>query len=202
MNAEAKNPLAGRNYALVLDHSGSMGGRVSAQDGRSRWKAAEESTMALARKCAEFDPDGIDVLPFSTSFKHYPNVTPDKVEQVFKEREPNGSTGLAAVLKFAIDTLYFAKKERPLTIVVVTDGVPDDGAAVAKVIIDASQKLDKDEELAISFVQIGDDQSATEYLKSLDDNLKGAKFDIVDAVTFAEMGEKTLTEVLLAAIED
>ena len=92
------------------------------------------------------------------------------------------------------------------TILVVTDGKPDDQEAVAKAIIEASKQIDKDEELAISFIQIGNDKEATEFLKFLDDDLKkmGAKFDIVDTVSIEDIEDENLTlkEVLLKAITD
>ena len=54
----------------------------------------------------------------------------------------------------------------------------------------------------ILFVQVGDDASATRFLQGLDDNLKGAKFDIVDAKTVAEVDAFASTaELLLAAID-
>jgi hypothetical protein len=73
-----------------------------------------------------------------------------------------------------------------------------------KVIIDASRLMDRDEELAISFIQVGSDATATRFLKALDDDLQsaGAKFDIVDTVTLDDMEGMTLTEVLLNAIAD
>jgi hypothetical protein len=64
--------------------------------------------------------------------------------------------------------------------------------------------MDRDEELAISFVQVGTDAQATKFLKVLDDELQsaGAKFDIVDTITMDDMEDMTLTEVLLNAITD
>jgi 5,10-methylene-tetrahydrofolate dehydrogenase/methenyl tetrahydrofolate cyclohydrolase len=87
---------------------------------------------------------------------------------------------------------------------VITDGEPDDRKAVIQVIIEASQKMDRDEELAISFIQVGADPTATQYLKLLDDDLQkvGAKFDIVDTVTIDDMADMSLLEVLLNAIVD
>ncbi|NEO50196.1 MAG: hypothetical protein F6K55_41390, partial [Moorea sp. SIO4A3] len=68
----------------------------------------------------------------------------------------------------------------------------------------ASRRIDVDEELAISFIQIGNDLQATKFLKILDDELQnaGAKFDIVDTVTIDQMEDMTLTEVLINAIID
>jgi hypothetical protein len=73
-----------------------------------------------------------------------------------------------------------------------------------KVIIEASRRIDRDEELAISFIQVGTDHQATAFLKILDDELQsaGAKFDICDTVTMEDMEDMSLSEVLLNAIFD
>lgn len=169
----------------------------------------QESSLALASKCEEFDPDGITVYLFSGRFKRYDNVTANKVTQVFKENEPSGRTDLASVLQDATNNYFQRKsagqtKPNGETILVVTDGEPDDRKAVMKVIIEASRRMERDEELAISFIQVGTDAQATKFLKILDDELQsaGAKFDIVDTVTMDDMEDMTLTEVLLNAITD
>ena len=191
-----------RDYVLIVDKSGSMGTK-DCPNGTTRWKYAQESTMALARKCEELDPDGIDVYFFAGSFRKYSNVTSDKVENLFRENEPNGGTELSSVLKDALDN-YFANPAKPVTIVVVTDGEPSNQSAVARVIVDATKKMNADEEIGIQFVQVGQDSGARDFLKKLDDDLVsvGAKFDIVDTKTMDEMENMTLSDVLLAAIND
>ncbi|HEY9711002.1 MAG TPA: VWA domain-containing protein [Oculatellaceae cyanobacterium] len=197
-----------RDYTLIIDKSGSMS-TPDQPGGRSRWDAAQESTLALARKCEQFDPDGITVYVFSSRFKRYDNVTSAKVEQIFQENEPAGTTNLAGVLKDAT-AQYFQRKAsgqtKPAgeTIVVITDGEPDDRKAVMVSIVEASQQMERDEELAISMVQVGNDATATQFLKALDDQLQGvgAKFDICDTVTIDDMADMTLSEVLLSAISD
>ncbi|NER99455.1 MAG: hypothetical protein F6J86_37505 [Symploca sp. SIO1B1] len=177
--------------------------------GISRWEIMQESTLALARKCEEFDPDGITVYVFSSRFKRYDNVTSDKVAQIFQENEPVGRTNLSGVLKDATDD-YFKRKAAGQTklngetILVITDGEPDNRKDVMKVIIEASFQIDRDEELAISLIQVGKDAMATRFLKALDDDLQGAgaKFDIVDTVTLDDMENMALAEVLLNAIID
>ncbi|WP_013323831.1 vWA domain-containing protein [Gloeothece verrucosa] len=200
--------LGDRDYTLIIDKSGSMS--IKDQNGgRSRWSVMQESTLALAGKCEDLDPDGITVYVFSGRFKRYDNVTANKVQQVFQENEPNGRTDLAAVLNDALQNYFQRKKAGETktngeTILVVTDGEPDDRKAVMKTIIEATRYMDKDEELAISFIQVGNDAQATQFLKALDDGLQsaGAKFDIVDTVTIDDMEDLTLTEVLLNAIND
>ena len=200
--------LENRDYTLIIDKSGSMA-TPDQKGGRTRWVAAEESTFALASKCDQFDPDGITVYTFSGRFKRYENVTSKKVMQVFQENDPSGTTDLASVLKHATDNYFQRKaagetKENGETILVITDGEPDDRKAVMKVIIEASRRMDKDEELAISFIQVGTDPHATRFLKVLDDEMQsaGAKFDICDTITMDDMEDYSLSEVLLNAIID
>jgi uncharacterized protein with von Willebrand factor type A (vWA) domain len=200
--------LENRDYTLIIDKSGSM----SAQDqagNKSRWETVQESTLALAKKCEEFDPDGITIYVFSSRFKRYDNVTSDKVTQIFEENDPVGRTDLASVLQDALDNFFDRRtagttKPNGETMLVITDGEPDDRKTVMKQIIEASRKIDRDEELAISFIQVGDDPKVTEFLTALDDQLQdaGAKFDIVDTVTLKKMQGLSLSDVLLNAIMD
>ncbi|BAY86776.1 von Willebrand factor type A [Calothrix parasitica NIES-267] len=197
-----------RDYTLIIDKSGSMSTPDQA-GGKSRWEIMQESTLALARKCEQFDPDGMTVYLFSGRFKRFDDVTSQKVAQIFMENDPAGTTNLAAVLKDATDDYFKRKaagqtKANGETILVVTDGEPDDRKAVFEVIVNASRQMEKDEELAISIVQVGSDPQATKFLKALDDQMEsiGAKFDICDTVTFDDMEDMSLAEILSNAITD
>ncbi|MBL1177469.1 vWA domain-containing protein [Pantanalinema sp. GBBB05] len=197
-----------RDYTLIIDRSGSMSTPDQA-GGRTRWATAQESTLALARKCEQFDPDGITVYVFAGRFKRYDDVTSSKVEQIFMENDPNGTTNLASVLQDATNHYFHRKaagqtKPAGETILVITDGEPDDRRAVMEVIISATRQMERDEELAISFIQVGNDPAATKFLTALDDQLEGvgAKFDICDTVTIQDMEDMSLTDVLLNAIAD
>lgn len=203
-----ENLLQDRDFTLIVDKSGSMGNNDT-PSGVSRWKAAQEATLGLSAKIEELDKDGITFYAFNSNFKRHDNVTTKTIANLWKEHEPNGGTALANVLRDAL-TSYFSRKTAGTTkangetILVVTDGEPEDKNQVAQVIIDATKKMDRDEELSISFIQVGKDADATTFLKFLDDGLKGkgAKFDIVDTLTIEEMGNKSLTEVLLSSITD
>lgn len=199
--------IENRDYTLIIDKSGSMSTREPSMGNMSRWLLAKECAIALANKCEELDPDGITIYLFSGRFKRYDNQTAQKIDTLFKENDPSGSTDLAGVLKDATDNFLRRKaagQAKGETILVLTDGEPNDRKAVMKVIIEASRRLDADEELAISLIQIGSDADATRFLKALDDDLEGAgaKFDIVDTVTLDDMENMTLREVLLNAIND
>ena len=211
--------LKNRDYTLIIDKSGSMAiadtddQKVkSEQLIKTQWELIEESSIALASKCEKLDPDGITIYTFSSNYRKYSDVTARKVIEIFEDEEPFGNTNLAVVLQAALDD-YFqrkASKQTKLngeTILIVTDGKADDTVAVIRTIVDATQKMDSDEELAISFIQIGSDKEASEYLAYLDDQLqqnRGAKFDIVDTISIEQILAQglTLTEVLLRAITD
>lgn len=200
--------MQNRDYTLIIDKSGSMSTPDQA-GGRSRWDEAKESTIALARKCEQFDPDGITVYVFSSRFRRYDNVTTSKVEQIFQENDPAGSTNLTMVLTDAINNYFQRKKAGQTqtegeTILIITDGEPDDRRSVIDIIIETTNRLERDEELAISFIQVGSDSKATKFLKALDDQLQevGAKFDICDTITLDDMSEMSLAEVLMNAIAD
>ncbi|WP_413174088.1 vWA domain-containing protein [Anabaena azotica] len=200
--------LENRDYTLLIDNSASMG-KPSQQGEKSRWLALQESTFALARKCEEFDLDGITVYLFSHRFQRFDHVTSAKVAQIFAENTPGDTTNLVGVLQDAINNYFQRKaagksKSNGETILIITDGIPDDRQSVCEIIINATHKMEHEKELGISIIQVGADPQATKFLKALDDQLQsiGAKFDICDTVTLEDLEEMSLTDVLINAIND
>lgn len=205
MNTESI--VTNRDYTLIIDKSGSL--TTDDGKGKTRWEIAQESTIALAQKCDELDSDGITVYLFSGRFKRYDNVNADKIREIYAQNEPMGKSDLKSVLQDALDNYFRRKaegkaKKNGETIFIITDGIPDEPKEIIRLIITASQKIDRDEELGISFIQIGNDTKAKEYFKALDDLLQeaGAKFDIVDTITMDDLENMSLTDVLLNAVID
>jgi hypothetical protein len=140
---------------------------------------------------------------------------------------------------------------RPETILVITDGEPSDKAEVEKVIINATKKyMQRDEDLSITFIQIGNDVAATAWLTGalyqfvsiffdrrnaskcvarlsyrglaclshlpmwlkcrplthpeLDDGLqaRGARFDCVDTLTWADAEGTSFDDLIRLSIND
>ncbi|WP_016952061.1 VWA domain-containing protein [Anabaena sp. PCC 7108] len=200
--------LENRDYTLIIDHSASMA-KPSEKGDTSRWLSLQESAFALARKCEEFDPDGITVYLFSRKFERFDYVTSAKVKQIFEECIPADTTNLVGVLQDAINNYFTRKaagKSKPNgeIILVITDGRQDDKQAVCEVIINATHKMEHEKELGISIIQVGNDPQATKFLKALDDQLQsiGAKFDICDTVALDDLENMSLVDVLINAIND
>lgn len=188
------------DYIVVVDASGSM--TTEDVKGRSRWEAMQETVGQFARDVVKLDSDGIALVVFNgQAVTSYDGVDAKKVDEVFASTRPRNSTPLAEALTEALKLA--GKSDKKDFIIVFTDGVPDDKAAAAKVIVDAANKQETDDALTILFVQVGHDAAATAYLRELDDNLKGAKFDIVDTKTVDEAEAfATTADLVLAAIAD
>lgn len=188
------------DHILLIDKSGSMSEASTTLEGRTRWDEAKEFTESYARFAEKVDDDGLTVITFNSNPKVYDGVKADKVHEIFTTCQPGGSTNLAAALEAAFKKKFSGSK--PAIIVVMTDGVPDSESAVKTSIINASNKLEKDGDMGIQFIQIGNDKGAHKFLGDLDDNLKSAKFDIVNSLTREEAEKLTVEQMLYLAIND
>lgn len=198
--------MAKYDYVVMIDKSGSMSTEDCA-GGKSRWETAQEQTEAIARQCDKFDSDGIDVVVFGSTPKLYSGVNASKVSQVFAENSPSGGTDTAAALQLVFKGYNDRKAmgaTKPIIVVCITDGAPNDQNAVDKAIIAHANSMSDDGETGITFVQIGKDAGARSFLKHLDDDLQslGAKYDIVDTKNEEEMDGISIVELLAQAITD
>ena len=153
---------------------------------QNRWQEAKNAVEKLAPYVCKFDPDGIDLIFFDHDATKVDNIkSAEEVQGLFSTFRPRGSTNLAYALHLAFQA-HFDGQRGATTIMCVTDGSPDSKSEVERVIRRAANSIDTDAELSVSFVQIGNDRSATQFLGHLDDTLSGVKFDIVDTITAAE----------------
>lgn len=193
--------LSEYDFVVVIDKSGSMG-ETDMPGGRSRWDYMQETAIAFCRDIEKIDSDGLGLVLFSgTSIVKEDGVNVAKIKDVFAANRPGGSTPLAEALEAAF--ALAGKSSKKDFIICFTDGVPDDGVKAANVIKKQANSQETDDACTVLFVQVGYDAGAANYLRKLDDDLTGAKFDIVDAKTMAEAEKFPSTaELIVAAIND
>ncbi len=170
----------GDNFIFAIDVSGSM----SANDcpgGMSRINFSKEKAQLFATEASKWDTDGIDVLTFGHQVTPYLGVTGEKAGEIIGKLQANeGSTDTAGAIKAAYKLHKDAGKEQTV-LFVVTDGEPADREAVKREIVTITNDVKDEREFNISFLTVGQISSGLQaFLTGLDDDLKGAKYDIVD----------------------
>lgn len=196
--------LSEYDFIVCIDASGSMAEPVSSTNTQTRWNFVQETAVQFTRDICQIDTDGIGLvvfagLPGGLTVEDHCNI--DKLKAAFATRQPRGSTPLAEALAAAVNLAKGSSKKK--FVLVFTDGVPDDQSAAAKVIIEQANSQVTDDAFTFAFVQVGDDKGAAAYLKKLDDDLTGAKFDIVSAYTLDEANAFPSTaELVLHAIDN
>lgn len=195
-----KNTASEFDFVVMIDASASMSKASTRLSGKNRWQELQETCYGMCSELSKYDSDGIDIVAFGGTVTMHEGVTPDHVEELFRERLPRGGTPLAPALQKVVDKQARTKKNT--VAVVFTDGEPDSEADVVNTITRAANALEKDEALTFLFVQIGRDEGATKFLKRLDDGLTDVKWDIVDTVGPDEAESMSAIDLLNKAIND
>ena len=166
-----------RDYIIIVDKSASMklGGRwTQAEEAVKKLAVSccecdeDGITLYFFRYCARVDKTNTENANFLLSFPHffisrsshsktskgefpaynkYENIkTPKEVMRLFglKENTPKGGTDLTKVLQDA-----FQPTGKPMTILLITDGVPDDIKTAESLIISTGNALAHHEDLLV-----------------------------------------------------
>lgn len=210
---EALDPsLVTMDLELLADKSGSMGSPIGfgSNPNQSRDAFLEEWITPVVGMLAALDADGIGIGFFSHSFVWQDGVTDNAAfSTYYKANQPMGGTNLGAALETRLNAFLDAKTADPTTksrrIVIFTDGEASDGQRLRDCIVATCNRMQQlglsDSDIAISFVQVGNDSGATAFLAQLDDNLN-APFDIVDVKPLTWLETHTVKDLLLAAEVD
>lgn len=170
----------GDNFIFGVDVSGSMAA-TDCPGSMSRIQFLKEKTIQFAQEASKYDPDGIDVLTFGHEVKAYEKITADKAAELINRFGAVESATMTHELIRKAWDLHKAGGYEQTVLFIATDGSPTDRDAVKKVIVDITNKVGDEREFNISFLTVGTIASdLAAYLTSLDDDLKGAKYDIVD----------------------
>jgi von Willebrand factor type A domain len=180
-----------RQYVIIVDRSGSM----AISDGKgTRWDSAQMAVEKLIETVFKYDVDHrVPVYVFDDQTTFVGECTDvGQVAGIFQQYKPRGTTDLAKALDTAMEE--YAGRKRPdfaqipgTTFIVILDGSTDDNDAVIRVIKKFADPkngyIQNHTNIAVSFVQIGDDAGATRFLQFLDDGM--GEPDIVDTKSSA-----------------
>lgn len=175
----------------------------------SRWQWCRQQIFHLSRQTQGVLPAGIRVVLFSTKYIVYDNVNADGVETIFSNNQPGGGTDAATVLKTQLDQ-YFERRSscgkdaKPLLIAMITDGCVDRPTSVSNAILDATRRMNRANEISLTFLQVGFTQRGAKLLQEVD-NLtvnRQAHFDIVHVTPFATLSKIGLSRALVNALTD
>ncbi|KAG6824482.1 hypothetical protein H0H92_006736 [Tricholoma furcatifolium] len=173
------------------------------------WKEAERALIELAKVAAKYDDDGLEIyflnssstittnvsqpyLPLIETWSNLVRQDVEKIRNLFESVKPWGRTPLGKTLNWLLKT-YMERlktsevKIKPVNYIVITDGEADDPHITESTIIDTARELDalnkSPSQIGIQFVQIGNDENATQFLKRLDDKLANAENGFIRART-------------------
>lgn len=177
----------GDNFIFGMDVSASMQTK-DCPGNTARIEYLKEQVIVFAREASKWDEDGIDVLTFGERVKSFLGVDADKAADIIGAlRATEGMTDTAAVIKAAYKLHKDAGKEQTV-LFLATDGEPSDRGAVKQAIIEISKDIKDEHEFAISFLTVGKiAPELQDFLTMLDDDLKDAKYDIVDVKKLEEV---------------
>jgi len=173
----------------------------------TRWEKAVVSLDKIVTQVVKVDPDGVDVVCFGGSGEPewYRNIKNTKgLEEMMNTERPKGACNMGSAMETCINDAFEKDlSNRPVAILVLTAGKPDDADALDSTLKNAVDKIAAEYEtcpLSITFFQVGDDERATSYLGHLDNNMQaecaanGETFDLVDTIKDDDV-QKAMSEI-------
>ena len=174
------------DIVFLIDDSGSMDISELSDDNLKRMQTARQIVSKIAFIATMTDPDGVVVRAYNDPKEGNGLSTVQQVDAYFDGLIPNNGTPSGSSLRQKIidpivkPLLLNNELHRPILIINVTDGVPtvtpgiDECKELENVLLETKQmfKNSKYGEFGISFsfVQVGTDEKATEFLGYLDEH--------------------------------
>ena len=168
----------------------------------TRWEKATVGLAGMVKQVSKVDPDGLDIVCFGGStdpnakLSVYRNVKNLKdIEKMVTSKLPSGPCHMGKAMDFVLREAFDRGfKKRPCGILVLTAGCPDDSERLEKSLQDAATRIAKEgykeSPLSVTFVHVGDDPKAEEYMQHLASDMTSLKrskktgktVDIVDTI--------------------
>jgi uncharacterized protein YegL len=223
LNSRELSSIGMYDVALLVDKSGSMAEldcpsgifdtlgnlffRKAMGATTSRWHWSQQQITYLSQQASTVLQNGITLVLFDSGHKVFNRVNANDIVQIFASNQPGGGTNMSAALNSQLKA-YFKRRDssygqvKPLSITILSDGVPSNAGAVRSAIIDATKKMTNPGEIAITMLQLGADRKGANFLQELDYGMvnEGAAFDIVTSKPFTELVAKGLPRAIVESI--
>ncbi|KAK4189032.1 hypothetical protein QBC35DRAFT_514333 [Podospora australis] len=213
---------------FLIDDTASMW-ETDCDHGRSRWDELLESLQYIVDIVCRYDRDGCDVHFLVDDEKDELEIRDSqRILNLLQEVTPDETGGgtymnqpLWAIVDTHVDAFQYwkshrgkgAKRPKMLNLIVITDGAADDKEAVEHTVVKAAKQLDDlgapEGQIGIQFLQIGKDDAAGRWLKTLDESLKD-RHEIRDMVdtrpwnrpdSINDSFKQKLEKILLGAVD-
>ncbi len=200
----ALNRLKDCRITILLDRSRSMAETHAGCPGDlSKWTWCRQQIDNLFLSTARVVEGGFDLVPFNETYQASNGVTLYDLQEILGRLKPDGvHKNMAAPLEAVIDEyLKERRPDRPLIVLVLTDGAENSGRPLQDVLIEASRKVSPPARVSVTFLQVGDSIAGEELFEDLEHNLvaKGARYCIARYRPFSELRNKGLLFELLEA---
>ncbi len=203
---EKEKKLLQYDIEFLVDVTGSMNEKDGTGD-LTKFQWCHEQLREFSKLMEEYKRT-FTITTFNTGFNTEFRCSPTRLEELYGSIKPAGGTCLVTPLLQRLDYVRNHPDPNRATIVaVITDGepnIPRDPLTVNRELIEFTKKLNRSDDIIITFLQIGDRFNGKSFCIDLDDNLvnEGAKYDIVDTKTFDELKSEGLTAALIDAVTE
>jgi Mg-chelatase subunit ChlD len=202
LEAKIVEQLRDHQVVLIIDESGSMGTQDCQGTTRWNWVARQSGKLAQAAKEACSD---LSIILFSSGYQPMWHVNPDSIQAIFSRLGPGGGTELSAPLNAVFDR-YFKSRAlnpdtKPLIVVVITDGYPQDRGRVVDTIAEAANATTHDGEIVVNFFLVDGSLSGSSWWEGLNSRLH-ARRDIVNLVEYFQLLRRGVVGALSEALKD
>jgi hypothetical protein len=188
------------DITVLLDSSGSMGAALSSV-GESKWNWCQEEIYSLAQEAENLGHGTFDLCTFNSTYELTLGCNAEKSKQILSAIKFGGGTNLDQPLEDILYRCFRGPHQRPMLIVVITDGLMSN-KGIENLLIDTAQKLKSPQEVRLLFLQIGDDPAGQRLAEILDHDLvlMGAPYDIVDSLNSDQLLQLGLRRGLITAM--
>lgn len=212
INDFANNPemkimlrLKDHDVAVIVDKSSSMRTIDCLGVGPfpvSRWEWVRRQSSDLARVLSRVPGARMNLILFDSKFENFDDVPANAISQIFDTVKPGSGTNPTAPIRAQLERFFKQRagnpNSRPLVIACITDGAPTNPHALKELLIETTHKIHGNQDVSVTFFQVGNDPDGIELLPELDRGLtsEGATCDMVSVRYFGELMRTGLARAL------